>query len=239
MFLQYALNYFEPLIRYKNMIRLLVFCIFLFLPFQNVCSQNSNRFTLNKYPPCYDSFTGRFQLRNEKAPLIRKIVRGSMWVFGMEAAGVAILAAVPSHISNWHPKEANVPLNYRRAWTMVPNIDKDPWFINYIGHPYQGTYMYNALRSQGATFTHSAMFCVGHVLLWEYFIEASMERPSLQDLVVTPVAGILVGELIHFGTMRMLRNGFKWYEKALVTVINPMFILNNGYKIERRKCNSF
>ena len=57
-----------------------------------------------------------------------------------------------------------------------------------------------------------------------------MEQPSIQDLIVTPLAGSLLGELIHFGTVQMSRNGFKWYEKAFVCIFNPMFAINNGFR---------
>jgi len=39
-----------------------------------------------------------------------------------------------------------------------------------------------------------------------------------------------LGELFHFATMRMCRNGIKWYEGVAITLINPAFLLNNGYK---------
>lgn len=198
-------------------------------------TKNSNKL----FRPCFDSSNKTLSLRNEKASWFRKVTRASAFVFGFEAIGVGILAAMPSHFSNWNIKNTNVALNYTMAWTKPPVVDKDIWYINYLGHPYQGVYKFNALRSQGATFTHSAMFCIGHVLIWEYLLEASMERPSIQDLVVTPVAGVLLGELVHFGTLKMIQNKFKWYEKAIVTIINPMFILNNRYNFEKRICKQF
>ncbi|MFN8286653.1 MAG: DUF3943 domain-containing protein [Chitinophagales bacterium] len=80
------------------------------------------------------------------------------------------------------------------------------------------------------TWWQSGLFSLGHGMLWEYVIEGGMEQPSVQDIIVTPVAGSLLGELFHFSTLRMSRNGFKWYEKLFVCVFNPMFALNNGFK---------
>ncbi|MCB9203806.1 MAG: DUF3943 domain-containing protein [Flavobacteriales bacterium] len=174
---------------------------------------------------------GTFVPRNAHAPFGRKMWRGGLFVHGIEAISYGILAALPSDISGWKSGTFNnYGSNLKRAWTQPPVLDHDKWFINYIGHPYQGTYFYNAVRSQNATIWQSALFCVGQVFVWEYVIEAGLEQPSIQDLIITPIAGIAFGELIHFGTMKMAKNGLKWYEAIAVTVLNPMFVLNNGYR---------
>ncbi|MBI1288509.1 MAG: DUF3943 domain-containing protein [Flavobacteriales bacterium] len=182
--------------------------------------------------------SGEFIPRNTNAPFARKMWRGGLFVHGFEAIGYGTLAALPSDISGWKPGVFNYyGSNMKRAWTQPPVFDHDKWYINYVGHPYQGTLFYNAVRSQNANRWQSALFCVGQVFVWEYVIEAGLEQPSIQDLIVTPIAGIALGELVHFGTMKMARNGFKWYEAAAVTIINPMFILNNGYRLKRYSGN--
>lgn len=174
---------------------------------------------------------GSFVPRNAHATFARKMWRGGLLVHGFEAIGYGILAALPSDISGWKPGVFNnYGSNLKRAWSQPPVFDHDKWYINYIGHPYQGTVFYNAVRSQNANIWQSSLFCVGQVFVWEYVIEAGLEQPSIQDLIVTPISGIILGELIHFGTMKMARNGLKWYEAIAVTVLNPMFVLNNGYK---------
>ncbi|MCB9192120.1 MAG: DUF3943 domain-containing protein [Flavobacteriales bacterium] len=174
---------------------------------------------------------GTFVPRNANATFARKMWRGGLFVHGFEAIGYGILAVLPSDISGWQPGTfSHYGANLKRAWTKPPVFDHDKWYINYVGHPLQGTYFYNAVRSQNATIWQSSLFCIGQVFVWEYVIEAGLEQPSIQDLIVTPIAGIALGELVHFGTMKMAKNGFKWYEAAVVTIINPMFILNNGYR---------
>jgi hypothetical protein len=120
--------------------------------------------------------------------------------------------------------------NFKRAYTMPPVWDQDPWAINYVGHPYQGSVFFNTLRSQNCTFQASAGFTLFQTVLWEYGTEAFMERPSIQDLIVTPITGVALGELFHFLTKRMRRGGFTTREKILVTLINPSYIVNNGYR---------
>lgn len=159
-------------------------------------------------------------LRNENSSLFRKALRAELLVGGTEALGMGILVALPTSITKWEEgflKKAKH--NLKRAWTMPPVFDKDDWAI-----------YYNALRSQGATRLQSFLFSTLQSTIWEYCIEAVAERPSIQDLFVTPIVGSIIGELAHGATMKMRKNGFTLGEKILVTVINPSFILNNGYK---------
>lgn len=176
---------------------------------------------------------GTIRLRNSEATFGRKVLRGGLLVHSTEALSFGLLAVLPSHISQWQSlSAAEYGSNFRRAYTSPPVFDKDKWYLNYVGHPYQGAYFYNAVRSQDAKLWQSSLFTLGHVFLWEYVIEAGLEQPSIQDIIVTPLAGIALGEGIHCATMAMARNGFRWYEVAFVVVFNPMFALNNGFRFE-------
>ncbi len=156
---------------------------------------------------------------------------------GYNSLCVGLLFALPQDISNWRATNGSlVKAQYKKTFTQPPISDRDVWYINYLGHPYQGACYYNAVRSQGAKFWQAGLFCIGHSLVWEYVLEGGMEQPSIQDLVVTPIAGSLLGELIHFGTIKMSRNGFKWYEKTFVCLFNPMFAINNGFKYAQNPC---
>ncbi len=186
---------------------------------------------LKRFPPGYDSTNNHFYLRNEKAKFGRKVLLASGLSFGYNGIITALLFALPENVSRWSKSgTSKVNQQYRNTFSAAPVIDKDHWYINYLGHPYQGACYYNSIRSQGAKFWQAGLFAIGHSLIWEYAIEGGMEQPSVQDLIVTPLAGSLLGELIHFGTVRMSRNGFRWYEKAFVCVFNPMFAINNGFK---------
>jgi hypothetical protein len=155
----------------------------------------------------------------------------SLEIFGMEAFTSTIMILLPKRITNWEEKYwLYFGLNFKRAYTKPPVWDKDPWPVNYIGHPYQGAVFFNSLRSQNCSFWASAAFNLFHTLLWEYGPEAIMERPSIQDLITTPVTGITFGELFHFLTKKMRRGGFTIGEKILVTLINPAYVVNNGYR---------
>jgi hypothetical protein len=191
---------------------------------------------INRYPPYFDSQTNKFVLRNEKAKFGRKFLRGAGLIVSMQTLSYGLLFAVPESVSSWDRSVLeHYGQNIKEAFTKPPVVDGDHWYINYLGHPFQGSYYYNAYRSQGAPFWQCALLSVAHSASWEYLIESGIERPSVQDLIVTPVVGSFMGEFFHFATMRMARNGFKWYEAATVCIINPMFALNNGFKFAKKK----
>lgn len=178
--------------------------------------------------------SSKILLRNEQRTFARKMLRGGLFVHAFEGLGYATLAALPTEISGWrYSSFSNYGSNMERAFTSPPVFDSDKWYLNYVGHPYQGSLFYNAVRSQNARIWQSSLFCLGQVLVWEYVLESGLEQPSIQDLIVTPLAGIVIGELVHRGTMAMARNGFRWYEATAVILLNPMFAINNGLKYAR------
>lgn len=161
----------------------------------------------------------------------RKAWRAARVIFGGEVATMSFLAAMPSDFSNWNKNfYDHAATNWKRAFTMPPKFDDDPFLVNYIQHPLAGAIYYNGVRSQGASQLQSFFFAVGESTFFEYFIESVAERPSIQDLIVTPVAGYFIGELQHQTTLLLKRNGFNFAEKVFVLLINPMYVVFNGYK---------
>jgi Domain of unknown function (DUF3943) len=195
-----------------------------------------NKLGHKKFHPVCDLQTKKMVLRNQKARFGRKFIRGAGLIISMQSFSYGLLFAVPESVSNWdHDKIHMYGQNMIDAFSKPPVVDGDHWYINYLGHPFQGSYYYNAYRSQGAPFWQCALLSIGHSGFWEYIVESGIERPSVQDLVVTPIVGSFIGEFFHFATKRMARNGFKWYEAATVCIINPMFALNNGFKFAVKK----
>jgi hypothetical protein len=169
-------------------------------------------------------------LRNEYSSFWKKAGRGELLIGGIEVIGMATLMLMPKEVTKWEPgwiKAAEK--NLARAFSTPPVWDKDDWALNYIGHPIAGSYYYNAVRSQNATRFQSFLFATVQSCIWEYVIEGVAERPSIQDLFITPVVGSLLGEPIHLLTMSMRKNGFRFFEKVFVLVFNPMFVINNGF----------
>lgn len=173
-------------------------------------------------------------LARQDKKLTSKLFRANNLTLAYNVTMLGWLLVVPESISKWDIEaKFNIPAikkQYISSYTKPPIIDDDMLIVNYFGHPYQGAYYYNTMRSQGSTVLESTLFCFGQSLLWEYGYEAGMEQPSIQDLITTPVLGAISGELIHRATLKMGRGGYKWYEKVFVCIFNPSFALNNKLK---------
>ena len=66
------------------------------------------------------------------------------------------------------------------------------FIINYVGHPYQGSFIItlHVLRSK----IWASLFAVLQSTLWEYLWEGGWSNP-VSGLIVTPLGGIILGEL--------------------------------------------
>jgi hypothetical protein len=192
----------------------------------------SNQYLQNKIDSTKLGIKTSFQehlLRNQYSSFWTKAGRGELVIGGIEMFCMGALILMPKEVTKWQPgwiKDAE--RNVARAFTSLPVWDHDNWQFNYVGHPIAGSFYYNAVRSQNATRWQSFLFAAAQSCIWEYIIEGTAEQPSIQDLIVTPVAGSILGESIHMATMAMRKNGFRFFEKIFVLVFNPMFVINNG-----------
>ena len=102
--------------------------------------------------------------------------------------------------------------------------DNDRYFMNQLGHPYQGGLSFNAARNNGFTFLQSAAFTVAGSFLWEYCGEK--EPPSINDMITTSVAGTLFGECSHRLANRVLDNSDRGARRVLreatAAFLNPL-----------------
>ena len=112
-----------------------------------------------------------------------------------------ILEALPEDATAWNKAANNrVPLfkRYVNHLKAGPVWDGDKFIFNYILHPYAGAAYYMSARSCGFNCFGSFMysFCIS-TFFWEYGFEAFNEIPSVQDLVITPVVGSVMGECFY------------------------------------------
>ncbi|MGH7229583.1 MAG: DUF3943 domain-containing protein [Nitrospiraceae bacterium] len=120
--------------------------------------------------------------------------------------------------------------NYEDGFTKPPVIDKDDDVINYVMHPLFGMQFYLSQRNYNESPLYSFLFSTGTSIVFEYLVEVVGERPSIQDLIVTPIVGSLLGELSYQLTQQMRKDGFTTFEKIVVTIVNPLYVLQNGYR---------
>lgn len=148
----------------------------------------------------------------------------------MMAGAMGVLWLGPESISKWNKKEIKEK-GFLSKWkdnvTSGPVMDKDDAVVNYIGHPITGAIYYTLARNQGSSMMESFGYSVMmSTFFWEYGVEAVAEIPSIQDLIVTPVIGSILGEVFYRYSKSIEANGgevfgSKKIGKAMLFVLNP------------------
>jgi hypothetical protein len=82
--------------------------------------------------------------------------------------------------------------------------DADPFGTNQFAHPYHGSVYYNAARDNGFGYFGASLFTFLGSLQWEMLAET--EYPSGNDLINTSLGGIVLGEVLHRLSLRVLDN---------------------------------
>jgi hypothetical protein len=143
------------------------------------------------------------------------------------AAGVWFLT--PESVSKWTSEQRKTSL--QQWWENVqhPQWDPDTWYVNYLGHPYFGAIAY--VRARERRFGAFGGFWYAALIsgLYEFGIEALFERPSYQDLIVTPVGGLLLGALL-FEPIREYIQGkpqLRWYDHLTLATTDPLGTANS------------
>lgn len=143
-----------------------------------------------------------------------------------------VLEMLPEDATAWNRAALQRTPLFRRwydhVFTRGPEWDHDKFMFNYILHPYAGAAYFMAARSCGFSFWGSMLysFCISTVG-WEFGIEAFMERPSYQDIFITPVVGSVLGELMYRGKRHIVDNGYEllgsWFlGHAACFVLDPV-----------------
>lgn len=127
-----------------------------------------------------------------------------MWINTAVYAGafvgtLFVLECLPEDATAWNRAELRQDPFWKRWYQNIfkkgPEWDHDKFIFNYVLHPYAGAAYFMAARTCGFNFWQSFLYsaCIS-TIGWEFGIEACMERPSYQDLFITPVVGSLMGE---------------------------------------------
>lgn len=131
--------------------------------------------------------------------------------FGAAIGAAGLLYVLPESFSNWDRDEIKNDA-FKNWWRNVkkgPVIDHDDWVLNYVAHPYVGSVYYMSARSAGFNAGYSLLYSFGmSTVFWEYGIEAFAEVPSLQDLIVTPLGGAIIGEGFYILKRKIVSNHY-------------------------------
>jgi len=118
----------------------------------------------------------------------------------------------------------------------APVFDTDPFSVNQIGHPYQGSIYYGLARSAGLNFWESFGYTLFGSFLWETAGETTL--PSINDYVTTSVGGSFVGEAAFRMASLLLEGGGEtpglWRELG-AALISPSTAFNRLLFGERFK----
>jgi len=107
----------------------------------------------------------------------------------------------------------------------APNWNDDSDAVtNWVSHPLLGATNFLVYRSRGHGLVASSLGVVLQSFLLEYTIEATYNRPSLHDLVITPLLGIPIGYGLDSLSVYLLKKEEKPL-RYLGYVFNPFNLL--------------
>lgn len=159
--------------------------------------------------------------------------RNTAALFGTGIATMGFLYAMPSSFTNWEDDGKSPGKKWWDNVSREPVWDSDDIFLNYVTHPYAGAIYYMGARSAGANAAYSFLYSFTlSTFFWEYGLEAFAERPSIQDLIVTPTAGAILGEWFYKSKRQIIENNYELCEsqflgKTALMLMDPMTEISN------------
>lgn len=149
-----------------------------------------------------------------------------MWVNTAVFAGaftgtLFVLECLPEDATSWNraalQKDPPQKRWFRNVFKRGPEWDHDNPIFNYVLHPYAGAVYFMSARSCGFNFYQSLLYsaCISTVG-WEFGIEACMERPSIQDIFVTPLVGSAMGEMFYKLKRHIVANDYRLFGSPVV-----------------------
>lgn len=127
-----------------------------------------------------------------------------------------VLECLPEDATTWNRAEIRqTPMFtrwYQNVFVKGPEWDHDKWVFNYLLHPYAGSVYFMTARSCGFNFWQSLLYSsIISDVGWEFGIEAFMERPSYQDMFITPLVGSAIGECCYMLKRHIVDNGYRLF----------------------------
>ncbi len=183
---------------------------------------------------------GKYRLRGLPPPPTadnnHSLVQDTKYLGALTGAMLGLMQTLPPEVAGWTETNESFFAVWEKNVHSLPHMDKDSWLWNYVAHPIAGASYYRVCRDKGYKFGQCYLYSfLVSALLWEYGFEAAVERPSTQDLIITPTAGAILGEIMtvlakeiraHDG--RVL--GSKALGTTLLGMLNPMGTMINGLR---------
>ena len=156
------------------------------------------------------------------------LARDTAFLLGYQIVGAGIIYALPESVSNW--SEDDKDISFEKWWDHVrnPQWDSDGWALNYVGHTYFGAAYYTRARERGFGWIESFFYSAFASALYEFGVEAFAERPSYQDLIITPVGGALLGGFVFEPVRSWVKSKpeLRWHDHVILIATDPIGALN-------------
>jgi hypothetical protein len=159
------------------------------------------------------------------------LVKDTINMIHLGGAALSLLYAAPQEYTNWSDEKRTTDDLDEKISNNIkagPVVDKDNFLVNYLGHPLSGAWYYLIARNNDVgpwnSFGYSVLMSTFY---WEYGLEAFFEEPSLQDLIITPVIGSIMGEVFYQAINGIKNNdgellGSKALGTTAMVVMNPL-----------------
>jgi hypothetical protein len=153
-------------------------------------------------------------------------------LIGSQVVAAGLIYVMPESVSNWSTEQKKESFKKYARNVADPVFDKDKFYINYVLHPYWGAAYYIRGRERGLDRASSFVYSTLLSAMYEFGVEAFFEKPSIQDLIVTPVAGSLLGAFIFEPWRASIRSKqeLQWYDHAALIVTDPAGVLSLGFE---------
>ncbi len=140
-----------------------------------------------------------------------------------------VLEMLPEDATAWNRADIKNTPFYQRWFDNIfkrgPEWDHDLFIFNYVLHPYAGAAYFMCARTCGFNFWQSTLYSAAiSTFGWEFGIEACMERPSYQDLFITPVLGSLFGEGFYRLKRLLVNNNYEIFGSQILGHIVAFFL---------------
>ena len=158
--------------------------------------------------------------------------RDTSFLLSYQVGTVVVLYMLPESVTNW-TEEQRSDYSLNSWWKNVrsPQWDSDDFYLNYVLHPYWGAAYYVRARERGFDERDSSWYAFAMSSAFEFGVEALFEEPSIQDIIVTPVAGAILGEYfmdVRARTQALYDPGepMEFRHRALLALMDPIGAIN-------------
>jgi len=184
--------------------------------------------------PALETASGESQrgtaFQGKEAPDWDGVWRDTGILFGSQIGAAGLIYLMPESFSGWSDEQKKDIFKKYGKNVGHPSMDKDKFYVNYLLHPYWGATYYIRGRERGLDKVPSFVYSALISAMYEFGVESFFEKPSIQDLIVTPVAGSLLGAFIFEPVRESIKRKqvLRWYDDALLIVTDPVGVLSSA-----------